>query len=668
MKTNQKTNVALHGAQVLGSTRMLILASAAGAMLCMPPHATAQTAMEAGAVAKSTTAPVVVQGRAGAPAPVQMTISMNPALATAPVADVRGPNCTGAVRGESSVVVPVGKSSLISLPEPVRNRTLGNPAVVQATMVSPQSMYLLGRSVGTTNMIVQGRSGACSIVNVVVNADAGGLQTSLAQLMPGESKIRVMTAADSLVLAGNVSSAQAAQQAMEIAHAYAASAQSGADKGGGVAGALGGGGGGTSGGAPVINMMIVDTPQQVMLEVKVAEVSKTLLNQLGTALNIQGGFGSWSGGLLTSLLTGSSTGFFANKANNRPFQAQLDAQKNDSLVKILAEPNLVTLSGQEASFLAGGKIYIPVAQSSASGGAPTITLQEEEFGVGLKFTPTVMANGRINVKVAPEVSELSPTGATVTGANTNGQTILPLITTRRASTTVQMRDGESFAIGGLLQDNARGSLKALPGAGEIPVLGTLFRSTQFQHDLTELVIVITPRLVQPMQTASYPLPTDSFSTPNDLDVYLTGNMEGRGAKNRAAKPASAAAPAAAPQMPAQAPSAPSAPSSQAPAPAPVAPAPVAPAAPAPRTEVSTEVTTPAVTPPTNDVPEQPAATLPVAEAAPAPTATPAPAPTDDNAARVARIEATAARLAQARAKTQGRQTAVADTTTTPQTR
>ena len=663
MKTNQKTNVATvahRSAQVLGSTRMLVLASAAGAMLCMPTHATAQTAMEAGAVAKSTTAPVVMQSRAGASAPMQMTISMNPALATAPAADVRGPNCTGAVRGESSVVVPVGKSLLISLPEPVRNRTLGNPGVVQATMVSPQSMYLLGRSVGTTNMIVQGRSGACSIVNVVVNADAGGLQTSLAQLMPGESKIRVMTAADSLVLAGNVSSAQAAQQAMEIAHAYAASAQSGADKGGGAAGALGGGGsGGTSGGAPVINMMIVDTPQQVMLEVKVAEVSKTLLNQLGSALNVQGGFGSWSGGLLTSLLTGSSTALFGNKANNRPFQVQLDAQKNDSLVKILAEPNLVTLSGQEASFLAGGKIYIPVAQSSSSGGAPTITLQEEEYGVGLKFTPTVMANGRINLKVAPEVSELSPTGATVTGANTNGQTILPLITTRRASTTVQMRDGESFAIGGLLQDNARGSLKALPGAGEIPVLGTLFRSTQFQHDLTELVIVITPRLVQPMQTASYPLPTDSFSTPSDLAVYMTGNMEGSGTKTRTTKPAGAAAtpaaPATAPKMPAQAPS------SQAPVPAPAAPAPTAPTAPAPRTELSTTVPMQ----PANDAPEKAA---PVAEAAPAPTVTPAPAPTDDNAARVARIEATAARLAQARNKTQGRQTAVADTTTTPQTR
>ena len=660
MKTNQKTKVALRSAHTLDRARMLVLAGAAGAALSVHPHATAQTAIEAGAVAKSTTAPITVQNRAGSTAPVQMTISMNPATA-APVADVRGPNCTGAMRGESNVVVPVGKSSIISLPEPVRNRTLGNPGVVQATMVSPQSMYLLGRSVGTTNMIVQGRSGACSIVNVVVNADAGGLQTSLAQLMPGENKIRVMTAADSLVLAGNVSSAQAAQQAMEIARAYAASAQGGADKGSGAGagmGAMGAMGGASGSGANVINMMIVDTPQQVMLEVKVAEVSKTLLNQLGSALNIQGGFGSWAGGLLTSLLTGSSTAVFANKANNRPFQVQLDAQKNDSLVKILAEPNLVTLSGQEASFLAGGKIYIPVAQSSSSGGAPTITLQEEEFGVGLKFTPTVMANGRINLRVAPEVSELSPTGATVTGANTNGQTILPLITTRRASTTVQMRDGESFAIGGLMQDNARGSLKALPGAGEVPVLGALFRSTQFQHDLTELVIVITPHLVQPMQTASYPLPTDSFSTPNDLDVYMTGNMEGRGAKKGAAKPA----PAAAPQAPAPAPSAPSAPSSQAPAPAPAAPAPVAPAAPAPRTQVSTVP----VQPSTDDAPATPAVATPVAQTAPTPAAELP--PVDDNAERVARIEATAARIAQARAKAQGRQTTVADTTTTPQTR
>ncbi|SPA39678.1 pilus assembly secretion protein [Cupriavidus taiwanensis] len=599
-----------------GGTRILVLA----AILCTPLAAAAQAAVEAGNLTKAT-APAAAKAPQG---PMQMTISMTPGAAApaaqapaATSAEARGPNCTGAIRSESSVVVPVGKSQLIPLQEPVRNRTLGNPNVVQATMVSPQTLYVLGRTVGTTNMIVQGRSGSCSIINVVVNADAGGLQTSLGQLLPGEPGIRVTTAADNLVLTGSVTNAQAAQQAMEIAQAYANAAQ---------------GGDGNKKGS-VLNMLSVDTPQQVMLEVKVAEVSKTLLNQLGSAVNLQGGFGSWSGGLVTSLLTGASTAIFGSKANNRPFEFALDAQKNDSLVKILAEPNLVTISGQEASFLAGGKIYIPVAQANVLNGAGTVTLQEEEFGVGLKFTPTVLANGRIHLKVAPEVSELSPTGATVRGGTLAGQTILPVITTRRASTTVQMRDGESFAIGGLLTDSARGSLKALPGAGEVPVLGTLFRSTQYQQDLSELVFIITPRLVKPMQTSNYPLPTDSFSTPNPLSLYFMGNMEGDGKR---------------PTQPAPAPSQPAAPAA-----VPAAP----PAAPrsegAPATAVSAVPTgrpldepAPAASPAAAAASPRPSQPAP---AAPARSSAVAPAPAEDTAARIARIEATAARLAQARA-------------------
>ncbi|MBB3013582.1 type II and III secretion system protein family protein [Cupriavidus alkaliphilus] len=595
-----------------GSTRILVLA----AILCTPLAAAAQAAVEAGNLTKAT-APAAAKAPQG---PMQMTISMTPGAAApaaqapaAPSAEARGPNCTGAIRSESSVVVPVGKSQLINLQEPVRNRTLGNPNVVQATMVSPQTLYVLGRTVGTTNMIVQGRSGSCSIINVVVNADAGGLQTSLGQLLPGEPGIRVTTAADNLVLTGSVTNAQAAQQAMEIAQAYANAAQ---------------GGDGNKKGS-VLNMLSVDTPQQVMLEVKVAEVSKTLLNQLGSAVNLQGGFGSWSGGLVTSLLTGASTAIFGSKANNRPFEFAIDAQKNDSLVKILAEPNLVTISGQEASFLAGGKIYIPVAQTNVLNGAGTVTLQEEEFGVGLKFTPTVLANGRIHLKVAPEVSELSPTGATIRGGTLSGQTILPVITTRRASTTVQMRDGESFAIGGLLTDSARGSLKALPGAGEVPVLGTLFRSTQYQQDLSELVFIITPRLVKPMQTSNYPLPTDSFSTPNPLSLYFMGNMEGDGKR---------------PTQPAPAPSQPAAPAA----------VPAAPPA-APRSEGAPATAVSAV--PNGRPLDEPAPaasatgprpSLPT-PAAPARSSAVAPAPAEDTAARIARIEATAARLAQARA-------------------
>lgn len=630
------------------NARAIILAGMTGALICAPIAAAAQAMVEGGAIANATTGPATAPRTttAAAGSPVQMTISMTPVPAggaAAAAAANRGPNCTGAITGESNVVVALGKSSLIPLHEPVRNRTLGNPAVAQATMVSPQTLYVVGLSIGSTNMIVQGRSGACSIINVVVNADAGGLQTSLAQLMPGERQIRVTTAADNLVLTGNVSNPQAAQQAMEIARAYAGGVQGDPNKKGG----------------NVMNMLTVDAPQQVMLEVKVAEVSKTLLNQLGAAFNLQGGFGSWTGALVGNLLSGGASNLFVNKANNLPFKFQIDAQANDSLVKILAEPNLVTLSGQEASFLAGGKIFIPVAQSSA-GGIATITLQQEEFGVGLKFTPTVMANGRINLKVMPEVSELSPTGATVSSTGQVGSTVLPLITTRRASTTVQMRDGESFAIGGLMRDNVLGSLKALPGVGELPVLGTLFRSTSFQHDLTELVFIITPRLVQPLPSGPYPLPTDSFSTPNPALVYLNGNMEGSG---KPATAAPAATPAAAPTAPtaptspaapgqpaAMAPAAPEAPAKRAPAERTSALAPIPPATPARPTSTAAK--------PAEDIPLPPAEVAPAAATRPtedAPAALPAgPAasapPANDTAARIARIEATAARLARARAE------------------
>lgn len=469
--------------------------------------------------------------------PMQMTISMAPTPAAgAPKAvagPLRGPNCVGSIRAERNVIVPLGKSMLVPVDEPVRNRTLGNPEIAQATMVSPQTLYLVGQAVGTTNMIVQGRSGACQVIDVIVSADAGGLQAALAQLMPEERDIRVSTAADNLVLAGHVSSAQAAAQAVEIAKVFGVN-QSGnnAQKNGGV-----------------LNMLSVDTPQQVMLEVKVAEVDKTLLDELGAAVNIQGGFGSWQGALVSNLLAGASSVFGVSKANNRPFKLAMDAQKTDQLVKILAEPNLVTISGQEATFLAGGEVFIPVPQSSSGTGATAITLQQQEFGVGLKFTPTVLSNGHINLRVAPEVSELSPTGVTLTAANVSGATILPLITTRRASTTVQMADGESFAIGGLIRNNITGSLKAMPGLGEIPVLGALLRSTSFQQDRSELIFIITPHLVKPVKSlAQLPMPTDSFSQPNEADVYATGNMEGRAARNtgRFATPAAPAAPANAP--------------------------------------------------------------------------------------------------------------------------
>ena len=601
------------------------MAALLGAGLLGTQPGSAQVVVESGAIAKANTVAVTQMGRR--PMTLSIAQASTPAGAPRPAAipqppgaegPLRGPNCIGEIRGETTVVVPLGKSTLVPTDEPVRNRTLGNPAIAQATMVSPQRLYILGESIGTTNMIIQGRSGACQIIDVVVNVDADGLQASLSQLMPNERNIRVSTAAKNFVLVGRVSSAQAAQKALDIAKAYTQS--SGTDD----AGKNGG----------VLNMMTLDSPQQVMLEVKVAEVSKTLIDQLGSALTLQGGFGSWTGSLVSGLLSGASTILTGTKANNLPISMSIDAQKTDNLTKILAEPNLVTITGQEASFLAGGKVFIPVPQSNANGGT-TITLQEEEFGVGLKFTPTVLGDGRINLKVAPEVSELSPTGVTVTATGTSSTSILPLITTRRASTTVQMNDGESFAIGGLISNNVTGALKAFPGLGELPVIGALLRSTSFQQDRTELVFVVTPHLVKPLPNQNYPLPTDSFTQPNEADVYATGDMEGRHAAHaKSAAPASSA-----PGNSSTQPPAPAAPQAGVPSPAPVPRAPTAPA------DARLAPHDPPHAGPAPASPSSPDTAKQQTSAAQPPASQSAPAP-DAQAARAARIEAAAARIAE----------------------
>ncbi|MCP3023405.1 type II and III secretion system protein family protein [Cupriavidus basilensis] len=508
--------------------------------------------------------------RVAANGPIQLTIGAANAPAAPADSGNRTPTCTSAASEPEQVVLPVGKSRMLSLPEPVRTRTLGNPSVVQAMLVSPQTLYLLGLDVGTTNMIMQGRSGRCSVIDVIVGADPAGLQATLHDLLPEARRVRVTAAADSLVLTGTVADSVQAQKILDIANAFVmrqtrsplqAQQQNGSPMvamNGGNMGGMGLGATGAGGGQPlrsprIINMMGVEAPQQVMLEVKVAEVSKTLIDQLGASANLNGSFGSWAFGLLANFLSGGAAVVSGTKANNLPFSFKVDAEKSDSLVKILAEPNLMAISGQEASFLAGGKVFIPVPQSNGTGGT-TITLQEETFGIGLRFTPTVLENGRINLKVAPEVSELSPTGVALTAPNVSGATILPLITTRRASTTLQVMDGQSFAIGGLIKSSVTGSLKALPGVGELPVVGALLRSTNFQQDKTELLFVVTPRLVKPLP-ANYPLPTDTFGTPTPGEVYLNGNMEGHIKRQPANNPTPGALPA--PATPDAAPMAPS---------------------------------------------------------------------------------------------------------------
>jgi pilus assembly protein CpaC len=417
---------------------------------------------------------------------------------------------------------------MLRLPGPVSNRTLGNPNVAQAMLVSPESLYLLGMSIGTTNMILQEKNGSCSVIDVEITMDPDALMQTFRELFPDEKNIRITAAADSLVLSGMLSDALVAAQVVDLATAYVRRpALLGPAQQEGMNPLM------TAGlqqqntnaaqvGARVINLLSVGSAQQVMLEVKIAEVSKTLIDKLGTGVQGSIGGGAWTYSILTQFLTGTlGGGASATRSTGTKFT--LEAEKEDGLVKILAEPNVMAISGQEGSFLAGGKILIPVSQDALSN---RIILEEKEFGVGLKFTPTVLSGGRINLKDSPEVSELSREGVGISNLSNTANTILPLITTRRSSTTVQLGDGESFAIGGLIKNNRTTNVKAFPILGELPLIGALFRSTDFQQDRTELVFVVTPRLIKPLPQKVV-LPTDNHIDPSRSELFLGGQLEGK---------------------------------------------------------------------------------------------------------------------------------------------
>jgi pilus assembly protein CpaC len=231
-----------------------------------------------------------------------------------------------------------------------------------------------------------------------------------------------------------------------------------------------------------------------------------------------GGF--LTGGVLSSPAGSTGAGVSLGRGNET---IKLEAEIKNGLIKVLAEPNIIAVSGQEGSFLAGGKIFIPVPQSSSSG-VSTITLEEREYGVGLKFLPSVLEGGKINLRVTPEVSELALEGTTVkSGSNS---TVLPTISTRRASTTVQLMDGQSFAIGGLIKNNVTETITGFPFLSEIPILGVLFRSSEFINDRSELMFLVTPRLIKPLsQTAA--LPTDRFVPPTRSEFLFEGKLEGK---------------------------------------------------------------------------------------------------------------------------------------------
>ena len=371
-------------------------------------------------------------------------------------------------------------------------------ADVDLILLSPTELFFIGKRAGSMNVVLQSADGGCVVKDIVVTIDPATLQGKLREIFPEEADVRVRGAENAIILTGTVADSVKADQVMVLAASY-------------------------GDGKKVVNMMRVASAQQVMLEVVVAEVSKTLLDKLGGAVNLtRTGGDSSTFSLISNFLSGG--GGLVQALRVGTGSLGLDGQKDDGLVRLLAEPNLMAISGQRASFLSGGKIFIPVSTSN-NFGIPTITLEEKEFGVGVKFTPTVLGGSRINLKVITEVSELSQTGSPFTTLN-GAVSVLPSFTVRRADTTVELNDGQSFVIAGLIRNGVNESVKRVPGLGEIPVLGALFRSSEFQTGQTELLFVVTPRLVKPLALVPR-LPTDNHVLPTRSEIYLDGRLEGK---------------------------------------------------------------------------------------------------------------------------------------------
>lgn len=438
-------------------------------------------------------------------------------------------------RGDAQTLQLVrGKSTLKRFCKPAAQVTVGAPEIANVVVPNASEVVIVARSVGTTNLIVSGRDGRSTVFDLVVGIDTSPLRRQFDTLFPAEKDIQLDSTGNALVLSGMVSDSAVASQVLALATAYQESAQasaagaragSGTPPASGVSAAASAAPAAAPAGnaARVLNMLQVAAPQQVLLEVKIAEVSKSLVDQLGANLGFTKTNGNWTYGIASSLL--AETGNVLGAVKSATTQLVIDGQKRDGLVKILAEPTVMAISGQEASFLAGGKIFIPVAQNNGIGGS-NITLEEKEYGVAVKFTPTVLAGGRINLRVAPEVSELNREGIGISSGTTNATAILPAFTTRRASTTVQLQDGQSFAIGGLIRNNVTSNIKRFPFLGEVPVLGTLFRSSDFQNDRTELVFIVTPHLAKPLPAAPR-LPTDDYVQPSRAQFLIGGQHEGK---------------------------------------------------------------------------------------------------------------------------------------------
>ncbi len=430
------------------------------------------------------------------------------------------------------MVIPVSRSELIEVPVDMGEVIVANPNIADVYVHGKNKVSIIGKSIGQTTLrIFDGDNKLIRETDIVVGYDLPAIRKALKDFLPYET-IGVEMVNTNLALTGQVSSATAADRAVKIISEFVSPAFDPLNKDAVTT---------SPGQTPVaatkiVNLLTISSGQQVMLRVRVGEMRRTALRNLGVNLEAvkDGGntlFAIGTGKGLGAFTAGSGVGFgqysgidsdqtrgiisgtYLNESGDG-LSGMLEALERDGLFKILAEPNLVAMSGEKANFLAGGEFPIPIQATLGD-----ITIEFKPFGISVEFLPVVLSENRIRIEVAPEVSEISRENAIVLN-----NIEIPALNTRRARTTVEMAPGESFMVAGLIQDRMQSQIEQLPGVGEIPILSALFRSTSYQREETELVLAVTPYIVDPLASSDVKLPTDEFQPASVMESFFYGAM------------------------------------------------------------------------------------------------------------------------------------------------
>jgi pilus assembly protein CpaC len=425
-----------------------------------------------------------------------------------PVPAIRIEREVGAVR---NLALETGQNRLLILTEPIGRVSVADPRIADLKVITPVQLLLTSRGVGTTDLTLWNKRDEPLVLALQVTRNLDRLKSQLAELFPDE-KIGVSAAGDLVVLTGEVSDVRVPERAAEVAQLHA---------------------------EKVANLIKVVGNQQVQLEVKFAEVSRAGLRNLGINFFHQDSGGRFLGGLsnpgqlvdgfaavpgtggaLPPVQPSPGAGFsvFFSGLPSFPFSAVINVLEQSGLAKTLAEPTLVALSGQEAKFLVGGEFPVPISTSLGA-----ISVLWKKFGIILNFTPTVISDGALHLKLSSEVSDVDPTRSVTIGGIS-----IPGLTSRQSETTVRLADGQSFAIAGLLSDKIQSTVSKIPLLGDIPILGMLFRSVSYQRNETELLVVVTAHLAKPVAPHDAPhLPTENeLNDPNDVQLFLFGSDSG----------------------------------------------------------------------------------------------------------------------------------------------